>query len=200
MAKRILSVFLMIAFVAVLSGCETFREHKGASVGAGAGAATGAAAGAIFGKTTGAAVVGGLLGALAGGALGHYAYDKPRERDETARAHDYQASQGPVVRIESVSALPEKVRPGAQVDLKTTYALLTPSPSAEKTVVETREITHNGQVVGRPEVRVGRTDGTYTSSVPLHLPDNAAAGTYQVRVTVESEGVKDTKTTQFTVG
>lgn len=62
--------------------------------------------------------------------IGHYAYDVPRSRAETA-------------------------------------------PEGEISVTEIREITHNGELVGKPEVPVERSGGTYASTVPLHLPPNA---------------------------
>jgi hypothetical protein len=66
-------------------------------------------------------------------------------------------------------------------------------------VTEIRHITHNGELVGNPEVRVIRPGGTYSSTVPLHLPANARRGAYQVRVTVESSYARDTRETYFTV-
>ena len=43
MKLRIFSIFLIVAFVSAISGCQTVpEEHKGAAVGAGVGAAAGA--------------------------------------------------------------------------------------------------------------------------------------------------------------
>jgi len=133
------------------------NEHKGAATGAGVGAATGAAAGAVLGKKgskTEAAIIGGLVGALVGGVIGHYAYDKKRTRQETAQKYDYQSSEGTRVRIEDVSAVPATVKPGDKVELGATYALLSPSADADIKITEIREIRHEGELVGRPEVTV----------------------------------------------
>lgn len=80
-----------------------------------------------------------------------------------------------------------------------TYAVLNPSPEARVAITETREITYRGELVGKPEVRVDRTDGTYTSTVPIRLPTTANEGTYRVRITIQSEDAKDTKELTFRV-
>jgi hypothetical protein len=175
------------------------EEHRGAAVGAGAGAATGAVAGALIGKGAGAVVIGGLIGGLLGGAVGHYAYDAPRSRAETARVYGYDSSQGTVLSIENAYAAPNVVYRGDVVDLKMTYAVLTPSPEGEVGVTEIREITHNGQLVGKPEVRVVRPGGTYASTVPLHLPPDAPRGKYQVTSIVQTRNASDTRVVYFTV-
>jgi outer membrane lipoprotein SlyB len=130
MKTKWISLFLIFTLAGFTGSCATVEEHQGAAVGAGAGAATGAAAGALFGKSTGAAVVGGLLGALAGGAIGHYAYDQKRTGEQTAKEYNYQSSQGPVLRIESVYSTPQSISPGEEVQLSMTYAVLTPSPGS----------------------------------------------------------------------
>jgi hypothetical protein len=73
-----------------------------------------------------------------------------------------------------------------------TYAVINPRPNTETAITEIREITYNGEVVGRPEVKVRRSGGAYTSTIPIHLPSNAKKGEYRVRSFVESENVKDT--------
>jgi hypothetical protein len=199
MNMKAISFLLVFILMGLTAGCTTMEEHKGAAVGAGAGAATGTAAGAIFGKGTGAAVVGGLLGALAGGAIGHYAYDQKKTEEQTAKDYDYETSQGQVLRIEDILVTPQKVSPGGEVQLSMTYAVLTPESKSNTEITETREITHQGQVVGKPETRVSRPDGTFTSTVPLNLPAGAAKGEYKVRSTVKSANASDSRETSFTV-
>ena len=202
MNKKKIALILIISMLnmTVLLGCSTIpEEHEGAAVGAGVGAAAGTLAGVIWGDSTGSAILGGLVGALVGGAIGHYAYDQKRNREETARTYNYQESQGTVLTIEEAAASPQKVRAGDTVDIKMTYAVLNPSPNKETKIREIREITHNGQLVGRPEVSQVRTDGTFTSTVPLHLPAGAKTGQYKVMVTVESENAKDTREITFNV-
>ncbi len=80
-----------------------------------------------------------------------------------------------------------------------TYAVLNPSQKAQTQITETREIIHNGELVGKPEITVIRTDGTYRSSIPLRLPSNAPRGEYRVRTTVQSANAKDTREMYFQV-
>lgn len=87
----------------------------------------------------------------------------------------------------------------ATVDIKITYAVLNPSVNTETKIREIREITYNGDLVGRPEVSQFRSDGTFTSTIPLYLPAAAQKGRYTVRVTIESDNAKDTRETRFTV-
>lgn len=196
---KLISIPLVFLLVTAF-GCSTVSENRGAATGAGVGAATGAAAGAIFGRSTGAAVIGGLLGALAGGAIGHYGYDQKQNRQETAKTLNYQPSSGNMIKVENVDVSPANVAPGAEVNLGMNYAVLTPSGTAETPITETREITHNGKIVGNPEVRVTRPDGTYTSTLPLQLPANAEKGEYKVRMTVKGPAGSDSRETAFRVG
>ena len=190
-------IVLTVILTLTLAGCETIpEEHKGATVGAGAGAATGAAAGAILGDTKGA-VVGGLVGALVGGAIGHYGYDQQRDREETEELYNYEEDYGTMLSIEETDIKPEYIYPGATVAIKVTYALM--NPQGVTPVREIRQITHEGQLVGKPEVSVERSAGTYTSTIPLHLPDTAAQGIYEVTTIVESDTARDTQRTSFRV-
>jgi hypothetical protein len=200
MKAKWISLFLVLILAGFFpASCATLEENKGAAVGAGAGAATGALAGALLGKTTGAAVVGGLLGALAGGAIGHYAYDQKKTKEQTVKEYNYQPSQGSMLRIENVTVSPKDVSPGGEVQLSMTYAVLSPSKAGETEITEIREITHNEEVVGNPETRVSRPDGTYTSAIPLRLPAGAEKGEYRVKSTVESARASDQRETSFSV-
>lgn len=188
---------ILSCLAVALACCGTVpEEHKGAAVGA----ATGAAAGAIIGgSSTKGALIGGLLGALVGGAVGHYAYDQRKSREDTVEDHNYQSSQGAVITIEKANATPQQVSGGDTVDLQITYAVLTPSAGDQVTVTEIREITHAGNLVGRPEVMVDRSGGTYVSTVPLRLPSDAGKGAYLVTATVQSKRAKDTRQFNFVV-
>ncbi|RJP64684.1 MAG: hypothetical protein C4532_18750 [Candidatus Abyssobacteria bacterium SURF_17] len=198
--KKVLSIFLCFAVILAVPACSSIpEEHKGAAVGAGVGAGAGAIAGGLIGDDIEGAVIGGLVGALVGGVIGHYAYDQRRTGEQTADYYDYDPARGAVLTIEDASAVPQTLRPGETVDLKMTYAVLNPVANTRTEITEMREITYNGQLVGRPEVRVTRTDGTYTSSVPLRLPSNAGRGLYIVRTTVRSQYGQDTLETGFTV-
>lgn len=198
MKQKMIVILLCIVFLSLVS-CQTVEQNPGAATGVGIGAAAGGVAGALIGRGAGAVLLGGLLGALAGGAVGHYAYDVPRTREETARLYNYNASEGTVLTIEDATAYPRVVYPGEVVDLRATYAVLTPSPEMEVDVTEIRQITHNGELVGNPEVRVIRTGGTYTSTIPLRLPQDARRGEYMVKTIVETSRARDMRETHFFV-
>ncbi|MEW6219901.1 MAG: YMGG-like glycine zipper-containing protein [Thermodesulfobacteriota bacterium] len=198
MATKCISAAILVVFCASFAGCATMREHKGAATGAGVGAAAGAVTGALIGDTRGA-IIGGLAGALLGGAVGHYGYDQKKNRLQTARAYDYQPSQGPILAIEEVAAEPASAHPGETVNLRMTYAVLNPAYGTETPVTEIREIDRDGEQVGRPTVTVDRGDGTYTSTVPVHLPKKTPQGTYRVKMLVQAGDRQDSREVQFRV-
>ncbi len=202
MYKKIVSIVVILAFMSGILGCTTFgEENKGAATGAGGGAIVGATAGALLGgrgAKTEMAIVGGLIGALAGGLIGHYAYDQKRTEAETAKAYNYNSSQGTVLRIESASVYPKTARAGEKVDIRMSYALLGAGPSGTE-VSEIREIRYNGQLFGKPQVNVTREDGTYSSTIPITLPSDAEKGKYSVIMTVHAANVSDSKEAVFYV-
>ena len=199
MIKRAIAFVTVCAFLTV-SGCATVpEEHKGAATGAGVGAAAGAVLGAVVGGDTESAVIGGLLGALVGGAIGHYYSDQKKTRSETANQYGYRSTQGPMLRIENASVMPQTVAPGGTVDMRLTYAVLTPTEATELTVVEKREIRHEGSLVGNPSVTVTRKGGTFTSNIPLTLPAGAQKGLYVVTSTVQSGQLSEQIQSAFTV-
>ena len=198
MQTKLIAVLLMVSVA--LIGCETVTQTAKENPGAAVGAGVGGAAGVALGGSTQGRVVGGLLGALVGGAVGHYVYDRRQDRDETAEKYDYTPESGTKLEIEEASADPQKVRPGESVEIKMTYALLNPSEEAQTQVTEVREILYEGEMVGRLEQVVNQADGTYTSTVPIQLPEQAEAGTYQVKTTVKTPNETAEETTTFTVG
>ncbi len=199
MRMRVLALLLVVVMTTGLASCGTIpQEHRGAAAGTGIGAATGAAATAVFGQGASAIVAGTLVGALAGGVIGHYFYDKKRDTATTASYHGYTRDTNPQVKIEDSAVTPRTVRPGQQVDMTMTYAVLAPG-SENINVVESRKITHNGQEVGEPQITVQREGGTYTSNIPLTLPSNAQPGTYYVALEVRSPQSSDVRYSSFQV-
>jgi hypothetical protein len=202
MKNRFLALLVIVAFVFV-SSCQSMptvpEEHKGAATGAGVGAAAGAVLGAVVGKGATSAVVGGLIGALVGGAIGHYYYDQKRTGTDTAKKYSYDPSKGPMLKIEDVSVAPQTVSAGGTVDLRMTYAVLTPTADTHLALTERREIRHDGALVGNPEVSVTRAAGTYTATIPLTLPADAKKGLYIVTYTVKSDKTSDVIQSSFTV-
>ena len=203
MYRKIISVAVILMFLTGIFGCASIpEEHKGAATGAGIGAATGAIAGALLGSKgakTEMALVGGLLGALAGGAIGHYAYDQKRTKEETAQKYNYKPSEGTLIRIEDVSVSPSVAKPGDKVDMKMTYAVLGVAAGKELEISEIREIRYQGELYGKPEIQVSRNDGTYSSSIPLTLPKDAKKGKYSVTMTVKGVSASDSKEVSFQV-
>jgi surface antigen len=203
MYRRIVSIIVILTFFTVISGCASIPEqHKGAATGAGIGAATGAVAGALLGSSgakTEMAVLGGLAGALAGGLIGHYVYDQKNNKEETEQKYKYNPSKGQMVKIEDADVVPVMAKPGETIDIKMTYAVLGAGTGGELEIKETREIRHNGKNYGNAQVKLFRTDGTYSSSIPITLPNDAKSGKYNVLLTVKAPKAKDTKEVTFTV-
>jgi hypothetical protein len=178
--------------------------EPGGDHGGGAGVAPGGAVGEVIGAQSGhtgaGIVIGSLLGALAGAGIGHYAYNQKRTEAAAKEqyAYDYNQSKANLVRIDEVFASPGTVRLGGTVDLSTTYTVLGPQ-GATMEVIETREIRHGGELVGKPQVAVQRQGGTYTSRVPLTLPGIGRRGIYNVYATIQSGGSSDSREFAFTV-
>ena len=199
MRKKAIAFLTVSVFLIVTSCASVPEEHKGAATGAGIGAATGAVLGAVIGHDTKSAVIGGVLGALVGGAIGHYYSDQKKTRTETADQYGYRSAQGPMLRVEDASVVPQTLSPGGTVEMKMTYAVLTPAETTELNVTEKREIRLNGELVGNPQVSIVRKGGTYTSSIPLTLPAGAKKGLYVVTNTVQSGNLSEQIQSAFTV-
>lgn len=203
MNMRLAAMVTLTAFMFGTSGCVTVsEEHQGAAKGAGLGGLGGAVAGAVLageGSRTKGALIGGLAGALLGGVIGNYAVDKKKTAQETTSKYSYQPSSGTVVRIETATATPSVVTPGGTANLEATYAVMTPSSDSQVAITEIREVTLNGELVGNPEVNVKQSAGTYRTSVPLILPNDAKKGKYRVITTIKSESGKDSRESSFTV-
>lgn len=202
MTKKPFAIITLLVFAFTLSGCATVpEEHRGAATGAAVGATTGAVAGALLGHhgaKTETAIIGGLVGAFVGGAIGHYAYDVKRSEQETAQRYNYTSAER-MVRIEDVSVSPAYIRPGDRVDMKAVYAVLGGAQNSETSVTETREIRYQGELLGKPEVNVMRRGGTYESTVPLFLPNNARRGSYKLMTIVQAGTSRDSREISFFV-
>jgi Glycine zipper len=216
-----------IAFVVVLStglaGCqtasrtgdvatETVREHPGTVVGTGVGAAGGAVVGGLAGGTKGA-IVGGLLGGLAGGVIGNYvdrrddaapstssipggAPAPPPASSQPSPATSADSDAG--VRMDRVHMAPTVVSPGGTVNLGATYTVLGPA-NQWVAVREMREVRYLGELVANPTAQVSRTNGTYTTSLPITLPATAGRGPYEVTTTVALGERRASQTVTFQV-
>ena len=198
-----LGLSCVFVVVMVLSGCaqleQQVSEHPRTAIGAGAGAVGGALLGGLIFKSTTGAVVGGLLGGLAGGLIGNATEAQKQDQQATNRDYGYSTNQGTVVRIEEVRVEPTQIRRGGSVNLIVQYALMTPRPRQEVTVVERWDMRYQGQSTGNPVHTVRHPGGTWASALPVTLPTSAGTGTYRVAVTVEADGRSDTRETSFTV-
>lgn len=195
-SAKLVSVMLVVGILA--AGCEYARTHKKTTTGAGVGAVAGAIGGALVDGGEGA-LVGAFIGALAGGAIGAYMDHQDKSAQETYEDYDYVPAEGTQLTVESVAADPDAVAPGDTVDLNVTYAVLTPRADDVVRVTETRQVTLRGQKVLEVAHEVLRPAGTFSSSQPLELPDDAEAGTYVVLITVQGDGQASSLTATFTV-
>jgi hypothetical protein len=76
---------------------------------------------------------------------------------------------------------------------------MAPSNDIQVQLIESREVTLNGELVGNPEVNATHNSGTYQTSVPLILPADAKKGTYKVITTIKTDTGKDARESSFTV-
>ena len=67
------------------------------------------------------------------------------------------------------------------------------------TIQESREVRHDGALVANPTVNTQRTNGTFTSTVPIILPADAQKGVYDVTTTVAMGDRTARSMTSFTV-
>ena len=190
MARKILSVIVVVILAVALAGCATngyYDPSSSAAAGALGGAATGAALGAIIGAATGSPATGAWVGAAAGavaGGVGGYLYaehrnSQARDAAAAARAYNY-TPQETVVNIDKTEVVPARVRAGQQVNMVMNYTILTPGgePVAATLV---REVRLGGAGLGKPyETNVTNDNGSFADQVAYTLPSNATPGTYMV--------------------
>jgi uncharacterized protein YcfJ len=197
----LLSVLLISSGMA---GCASQKHARYTATGAGIGAVTGGILGGVIGSMSGRSaegvVIGSILGGLMGASVGDAQYQQQRSYEAAAEHYDYnrEKARRDLVRIEDASSNPKVVHPGEEVTLSVTYTVLSRwKDNAE--VHEVREIRKEGDLIGRPEVTVERQGGTWSSSMPIRLPDNAEAGTYVVTNIVETEDAGDVRESTFRV-
>ncbi len=188
MSGRMEMLIVVAAFFAVIPGCALVQEKQRGE------AAKGVEQKEVRTETT---AMGGYLGKLSGGMIGHYANDKKKTKEETAKKYKYRPSQGIVARIENASVVPHEVKAGQTVEVRMTYAVLGTTPRRELTVTETREIRYKGEIIGKPVVHLACEDGTYFSTVPVTLPPDTRKGKYNVVMTVQTHKVSSSKEAFF---
>jgi len=202
--QHVLTPVICLTFVAgCIVGCASFgataREPPRAATDTAVGADGGNPASGLLSQDATGAAVGSPGGGLVGGVVGK-AMDMQREDlAYTASLYKYDPTQGTVVHIQDAAVEPPIVGQGGQVNLVTHYALLTPTPDAEVTVVERWHITRDGAVLGSPVRTVQRQGGAWVSTLPVLLPTTVASGDYRVTLTVEAVEQQDSESTNFTV-
>jgi hypothetical protein len=184
--------------VTILAGCTWIEEHPKMAGGAAIGAVAGGVAGGLY-KGKEGAVWGSVLGVLAGGTIGAYLDHKDEDAEETKQSLGYNASEGLRLEVLEVSASPKMVKAGGEVELSAKYALAAPDSEQEYMVSEVREVNYEGRAVAQVRNDTPRTTGTYTSVVPLRLPQDAEKGTYTLATTVSTGGIARTLVTEFSV-
>jgi outer membrane lipoprotein SlyB len=205
MKKPIAGIAALVAVIFLFSACATERQSEYTATGTGIGAVTGAALGAILGSFGGhageGAVIGTIFGGLAGASIGNNEYHMQRSEELAARQYDYDEARAraDLVRIEDAYADPKTVEPGDTVNLVSTFTVLTPYRRLAL-VHEVREVRNDtGEIIGKPEVTIRREGGTWTSSMPLKIPENARPGRYRVTTIVETDSAGDTRDFAFNV-
>ena len=202
--QRVLTSVLCLTLVAgCIAGCANFgattREQPRAATDTAVSADGGTPAGGLLSQDATGAAVGSPGGGLAGGVIGKATDMQREDLAYTASVYKYDPTQGTVVRIQDAAVEPPTIEPGGQVNLVTHYALLTPTPDAEVTVVERWHITRDGEVLGSPVRTVQRQGGEWVSTLPVILPTTVASGDYRVTLTVEAVEQQDSESAHFTV-
>ena len=205
MRKTIAGTAALVTVIFLFSACATERQSEYTATGTGIGVVTGAALGAILGSFGGrageGAVIGSIFGGLAGASIGNNEYHLQRSEELAARQYSYNEGQArqDLVRIEDAYASPKTVVPGDAVNLVSTFTVLTPYRRLAL-VHEVREVRNDaGEIIGKPEVTIRREGGTWTSSMPLKIPENARPGRYSVTTIVETDSAGDSRDFAFQV-
>ena len=193
MFKKALIVLSAFAFASVFAGCASTEDHTGAAIGGAPGAEANA-------PQRPGIVIGTLVGGLSGAAIGNYAYDQKQSYQEASSqyAFNYSQTRENLVKVENSDVSPNTVPPGGKVALAATYTVLGP-PDTPVEVTETRQVIHDGMIIGTPTVTIQRIGGTFASRIPVTLPQDAKPGVYVVKTTVASAGSTDSKESSFTV-
>jgi hypothetical protein len=193
MTKKMLTVLLVATLVT--SGCASLHSGSEASQGAKKGGLFGAIIGAATGIITGGGVEGALKGAAAGAVLGAtlgYAAGKSKDRELADRRaamekYAYSPSQGPLLKVESVTVTPGTVTPGSSVEVTLVYTAISPGTWDTLSLSLGRELQYSGQPVttfDNDTLTVPNGGGTHEVTFPVQLPADAPTGTYALRGSV----------------
>jgi hypothetical protein len=193
MRKKAVSILLVAALAT--SGCATLNTGSEASQGAKKGGLFGALVGAATGLITGGGWDGALKGAAVGAAIGAtlgYAAGKSKDRELADRRaamtkYAYSPTQGPLLRVESVTVAPGTVAAGGSVEVTVVYTAISPGTYDTLSLSLGRELQYSGSSVAtfdNDTLTVPNGGGTHEVTFPVQLPANAPTGTYAVRSSV----------------
>ena len=199
MKKRI-AVYMLCLLVVTqpLGGCAGMSEQqKGGAAGAGIGALLGGVAGGLLdSKNPGrgaalGALAGGTLGGAVGWAVGEYRVRRVKSFEEAASEASYTPAQGLQTKVDRTAVVPQRLRPGDKLTLKTQYTVLAPR-NDDIQVTEAHKIFFNNQPVEQlpPKHRTLKR-GTDETSYDVKLPMDLVEGQYIVVTTVEPMAMPD---------
>jgi len=199
MKKRIgVSVLCLLFLTQPLGGCAGMSEQqKGGAAGAGIGAVLGGVAGGLLdSKNPGrgaalGALAGGALGGAVGWAVGEYRVRRVKSFEQAASEASYTPEQGLKTKIDRTAVVPQRLRPGDNLTLKTQYTVLAPG-NDDIQVTEAHTIFFNNQPLAQlpPKHRTLKR-GTDETSYDVKLPMDLVEGQYFVVTTVEPVAIRD---------
>ncbi|MCP4895609.1 MAG: hypothetical protein GY906_01435 [bacterium] len=121
-------------------------------------------------------------------------------------ASDNQQAQGPfpvaarpTARIVAVAVQPPKVSPGDEVLLIANYEIDGLPPGTHFEVTETRKLVQDAVILTEFEDRFQRSSGTYSSQLPVAVPNDLAHGIYALHVSITVGGMTREGTAIFQV-
>jgi len=193
MKKRIGVYMLCLLFLTQpLGGCAGMSEQqKDGAAGAGIGVLLGGVAGGLLdSKNPGrgaalGALAGGMLGGAVGWGVGEYRVRRVKSFEQAASEASYTPEQGLQTKIDRTAVVPQRLRAGDTLTLKTQYTVLAPR-NDDIQVKEAHTIFFNNQLVEQlpPKHRTLKR-GTDETSYDVKLPNDLPEGQYIVVTTVE---------------
>lgn len=175
-----------------IAGCATTSPsaERGGMIGAGSGAVMGAIVGQIIAGDTKGTLIGAAIGALAGGIVGSYIDQQNATRAQAAQKYQYNGKESKI-EIEKASILPVHVTPGAALESRVQYTLLSPKVDQQIAITEHRAVVGSKESFDLSERKITREQGTHTSTMKINLPKDLPKGNYTL-VTTITDG-RDTK-------
>lgn len=111
----------------------------------------------------------------------------PSFRAGSARSDEPEVFK-PEIRLHAVAVQPARIRVGAEVRLIVSYEVTGLPRGTRFEVTETRRLMAGDRLLTSFDDHIPRTAGSFTSELPVHIPDNLAPGVYTLEVSVEVAG------------